>query len=284
MNWLTSKQAGFYYGGKQGVEFYNYAHNSRAQKYDFEVDQKNHNCDLLQKNGFVNLGQMFSHDVLDSIVDKVEYCIKNGIDLKSIDSHYATIQDPFLVSDEVFSISFDNRLIDFAKNYFRCVPGIGTFNLRRSFVNDLPPSTTQLFHRDKNSIKFFKFFIYLNDVESKEDGPLTLVKDSWNKVPYDYQKQYRWTEKEIKNYYGNDCLQYLTAKKGDVIAGLTTCYHRGTKPVAKERTMLTVNYLIHPELNNGQPGVYESPFKIKKEQFESLSNYKKPVADFLIKV
>lgn len=84
---------------------------------------------------------------------------KNQIDLKSIDSHYATIQDPFLVSDEVFSLSFDNRLIDFAKNYFRCVPGIGTFNLRRSFVNNLPPSTTQLFHRDKNSIKFLSFYL-----------------------------------------------------------------------------------------------------------------------------
>ena len=181
-------------------------------------------------------------------------------------------------------MSFDQRLIEFATNYFKCTPGIGTFNLRRSFVNRLPPTTTQLFHRDKNGIKFFKFFIYLNDVDTKEDGPLTLVRNSWNKVPSKYQEQYRWTEKEIKNYYGDDCLSYLTAKKGDVIAGLTTCYHRGTKPIARERTMLTVNYLIHPELQNGQPGAYERPFKIKQEQFERLDNYKKPVADFLLKV
>jgi hypothetical protein len=218
------------------------------------------------------------------IKDKVEFSIKNKKNLKSIDDHYATIADPFLVSDEVFKLSFDERLIEFATNYFKCTPGIGTFNLRKSFVNKLPPTTTQLFHRDKNSIKFFKFFIYLNDVDTKEDGPLTMVKNSWNKVPNNYQKQYRWTEKEIKNYYGGDCLNYLTAKKGDVIAGLTTCYHRGTKPTAKDRTMLTINYLIHPELKNGQPGAYENPFSMKNEQFESLSSYKKPVADFLLKV
>jgi hypothetical protein len=48
--------------------------------------------------------------------------------------------------------------------------------------------------------------------------------------------------------------------------------------------MLTINYLIHPELKNGQPGIYENPFSMKNEQFESLSSYKKPVADFLLKV
>ncbi len=284
MEWLSPKHAGFYYGGKKAVDFYNEMHLRRNNKYISKIDENDQRCKQLTNNGFVNLGQLFDHDILDLIKDKVEFSIKNKKNLKSIDNHYATIADPFLVSDEVFKLSFDERLIEFATNYFKCTPGIGTFNLRKSFVNKLPPATTQLFHRDKNSIRFFKYFIYLNDVNTKEDGPLTLVDNSWNMIPVDYQKQYRWTEKEIKNYYGDQCLKYLTAKKGDVIAGLTTCYHRGTKPKAKERTMLTINYLIHPELYDGQPGVYEQPFKLKKEQFESLEDDKKPVADFLLKI
>ena len=42
--------------------------------------------------------------------------------------------------------------------------------------------------------------------------------------------------------------------------------------------VLTLNYVIHPEEWN------PPSFKMKKEDFDNLPDWKKPVADFLVKV
>ena len=282
--WVYPNDAKFYNGQRAGIEYYNDQFVSRSEKYPIKLtgqfDQK---IEDLKTNGFTKWEQVIDKDTLDVIRDKVEFCIKNNTNLKGLDQHYATIAHPFLVSDEVQSLAFSDLLVDFGREYFKCMPGIGTFNLRKSFVNDLSPITTQLFHRDKNSIKFFKFFMYLNDVDTPEDGPLTLVKNSWNKVPVYHHMKHRWSEQEMKNEYGEDSLLYLTAKKGDLIAASTTSFHRGTKPTRKERIMLTINYVIHPELHGGIPGTKDKYFKIKEQQYNELPTYKKPVADFLIK-
>lgn len=283
--WLYPNQAGFYNGGLTGVEYYNQKFTERKQNYPIDLNDEHSDKIIdMKTNGFTKWEQVIDHNILDSIKDKVDFCIKNKINLKSHDAHYATVADPFLVSDEVQQLAFSDLLVNYATNYFECMPAIGTFNLRRSFLNNLPPTTTQLFHRDKNSIKFFKFFMYLNDVEAPEDGPLTIVKDSWNKMPLNHENKHRWSEEEIKNTYGDDSIMYLTAKKGDLITGFTTSFHRGTKPVRQERTMLTLNYVIHPELQGGRPGTQDGLFKIKQKQYDSLPDNKRPVADFLIKV
>ena len=283
--WLYPNDARFYNGHSHGVEYYNKQFLDRKEKYPLELTgEYNNKIDDLKTNGFTKWEQAIDHDILDSIKDKVDFCIKNNTDLKGLDQHYATAADPFLISDEVQKIAFSDHLVNFGKEYFECMPAIGTCNLRRSFLNNLPPITTQLFHRDKNSIIFFKFFMYLNDVDEMEDGPLTIIKDSWNKMPLNHENKHRWSEEEIKNTYGEDSLVYLTGKKGDLISGFTTSFHRGTKPVRKERTMLTLNYVIHPELQGGRPGTQDDLFKIKQEQYDSLPGDKKPVADFLVKV
>ena len=282
--WLHPGDERFYCGGKKTVEIYNTSYNLRKEQYKVILnDEHTDKIEDMKTNGFTKWEQVLDHDLLDAIKDKVDFCIKNNTHLKSIDEHYATLADPFLISDEVQQLAFSDHLINFATNYFGCMPVIGTFNLRRSFLNDLEPKTTQMFHRDKNSVKFFKFFIYLNDVDTIDDGPLTIVKDSWNKMPHFHNNIHRWSEKQIKNLYGEDSLIYLAAKKGDLLTGFTTSFHRGTKPVSKERTMLTLNFGVHPELQGAELPNRNQLFKIKRKQYEDLPENKKPVADFLVK-
>jgi hypothetical protein len=282
--WIYPNDAKFYNGHRTGVDYYNSQFIGRNEKYPIKLTgQFDKKIEDLKVNGFTKWEQAINQDTLDTIKDKVDFCIKNNINLKGLDQHYATIADPFLVSGDVQDLAFSDLLVDFGKEFFKCMPAIGTFNLRKSFVNNLPPTTTQLFHRDKNSIKFFKFFMYLNDVDAPEDGPLTLVRDSWNKVPTHHHMKHRWSEQEIKNVYGEESLLYITAKKGDLITASTTSFHRGTKPIRKERAMLTINYVIHPELHRGIPGTKDKYFKIKQQQYNDLPAHKRPVADFLIK-
>jgi hypothetical protein len=285
MEWFNNNDARFYHHGKYGVDYYNKQVLSRREKYPFE-NRNIYSEEIREFNeqGFKIFKNALSHDLIDSILDKTDYFIKNGKNLKSHDQHMSAVNQPYLQSNECFQLATSDLLVDFATEYFDCVPALGTCNLRKSYLNNLPPTTTQLFHCDKNCIKFFKFFVYLGDVDTPEEGPLTLVRGSLNKRPTHHGVKHRWTEEEIKNLYGQDSLIYLTAKKGDLIAATTTAYHRGTKPLAKERTMFTMNYVIHPELAGGRPGEPEKFFNIKQEQYDSLPDDKKPLTDFLIKV
>ena len=82
----------------------------------------------------------------------------------------------------------------------------------------------------------------------------------------------------MKILYGEESLSYLTASAGDIIVTrATTGFHRGTPPISQERTMLTLNYVIHPE--EWKP----INFKVSKEQSDNTSADKLPFLDFLIK-
>ena len=285
MQWLSPNKAAFYYGGANAVSFYNEKVTNRRQQIKFEKNDKfAKHIQEINDSGFTKWNQAIDHDIIDTINDKVSYLIENNKNLKLNDEHYAMVADPFLNVPECIDLAFSDHMIDFAASYFDCYPAIGTFNLRRSFVNNYPPKTTQLYHCDRNSIKFFKFFIYLNDVQAPEDGPLTIVKGSNTKRPPNAFTKHRWSDDEIISLYGQENITYLTAKKGDLIAATTTCFHKGTKPSSKNRTMLTLNYVIHPELAGGQPGRYEKLFKIPTEKYDTLKEQKKRAADFLEKV
>ena len=282
--WLKPTDAKFYYGGKKAVEYFNSMITERRKLKAFNNENKyEQQVKELDQKGYTKWSQVIDHGLIDKIKEKLDYCIEKRQNLKVLDEHYAMVQDPFLHFDEAFEIATQDLLFDFATEYFNCLPGIGTFNLRKSFVNSLPPKATQLYHCDRNSIKFFKFFIYLNDVDEPGDGPLTLIKSSNQKRPVYFNQKHRWSDEELKILYGEENITYMTAKKGDLIAASTTCFHKGTKPTTRDRSMLTLNYVVHPELCGGVPWEYEKLFKVKESQYRSLSDGKKPLCDFLEK-
>ena len=56
----------------------------------------------------------------------------------------------------------------------------------------------------------------------------------------------------------------------------TTGFHRGTKVRSRDRSMLTVNYVIHPEDWGAT-----ARFKLARADFNRLSEKQKAAADFL---
>ena len=163
MNWIYNNDARFYHHGKHGVDYYNQQTLSRKEKYPFENKGiYKENIESLKNNGYTIFKNVISHDLIDAILDKTNYLIKNTDNLKSHDEHYSAVNQPYIQSDECFEIATSDLLFDVGTEFFDCTPALGTCNLRRSYLNTLPPTTTQLFHCDKNCIKFFKFFMYLS--------------------------------------------------------------------------------------------------------------------------
>jgi hypothetical protein len=283
--WVTPTNEMFHHHGKKAINYYNQQTLDRRDKYSINKERiYQREIRSFLENGYVIFEQAISHDLIDTILEKTNKIISDGTGLKAHDDHFAVIRDPFLQIEECAEIAFDDRLIQFGTEYYRSMPAVGTFNLRKTYLNNQDPKATQLFHCDRNSLNFFKFFVYLNDVNGPEDGPLTLIKGSNKKRPLIHTAKHRWSEDEMRELYGDDSLVYLTAKKGDLIAATTICYHRGTKPTKQERNMLTINYVTHPELNDGLPNNPVNFDKISKKVFNSLPEHKKPVADFLEKV
>jgi hypothetical protein len=189
-------------------------------------------------------------------------------------TNYASIADPLLNCPAAARFVFADLLIDIAAGYFGCVPGVGGLNLRKSFVNDLPEFDTLHFHSDGNSPRFVKFFYYLNDVD-RDGGPFCYVRGSHREKFKGWRSKYRWTPDEIESIYGSDRVTYLTADVGDVIVADTTGFHRGTKVRARDRSMLTVNYTVHPEYWSVHPA-----YKLDSASYEGLSAKQKAVTDF----
>ena len=211
--------------------------------------------------------------------------IKKNENIKIRNDNLALITQPILNIPSMYKILFDDRLINIAAAYYDCLPAIGSLAVRKSFLNDVAPMSNQFFHRDYNStVKLLKFAIYLNDVDI-DGGPFTYVQGSNNKMPKEWYRNHYWPDKTIKNLYGQENIRYLTANFGDLMIANTKGFHKGQKPVKSSRVAMHFTYLIHPELDGQCKEIpLERGFQIRKEDFEDLPDWKKPVADFLLKV
>ena len=176
----------------------------------------------------------------------------------------------------ISDIIFDKTLIGVAKSFYECIPAIGTLNLRKSFANNLNSENTTMYHVDPNSPYFFKAFVYLKDVDSVEDGPFTFVEGSIDNKPDNLLEKYRWQDDEIENFYGKDKIKHLTAKKGDVLFAVTSGFHKGQKCVRKDRELLTIDYMCHPDSWDTKKSMF-----IKRDTFLNLQKEDIPLTDFL---
>tara|TARA_Y100000593_G_scaffold74652_1_gene137511 strand:+ start:8149 stop:9042 length:894 start_codon:yes stop_codon:yes gene_type:complete len=243
----------------------------------------------VKTDGFVVLKNFFDKNDLMDLKNEFDYLAKNGLkqnvlpgsiegkeeDIRD-ESMWYSIAQPFLEMDNVFKIAFRDDLIAIASHYFGCLPTCTGLNIRRSYVNELKDDHTQLFHQDDNSPDFFKMFIYLNDVDIN-GGPFCLVEGSHREKFDGCYLKYRWSSNEIGKIYGEENIKYVTANFGDLVLATTNSFHRGTKPMSSDRTMLTLDWGIHP--------VYFKKWgtKIKQSDYDSLEDWKKPVADYLVK-
>jgi len=267
MNWYTKEDLGFYFGGNQEIQKYNTNITKRRAEYPCETTNYLGVINQIEDNGYCIIPGVFSKEIVDNLKQEFDNnCLLGNI--ASDDEHYTMISDPLYYSKTSFNIATSDIIVDIASEYYKCTPYLCTQNFRLSKINNLPPKTTQLYHADQNSLKFIKFFIYLNDVD-ENGGPFAFVRGS-NAKKFEYHLQkYRWEDKEIESYYGKENQLLLTAKAGDLIVAQTTGYHKGTKPINNERYMLTLNYLIHKE--NGMT----RNFKVKKEWVDNLIDIKK---------
>jgi len=192
-------------------------------------------------------------------------------------TNYVSIANPLVNVPDLIDVAFHPLLLDIAQTYLNCVPAIGGMNLRKSYRNELPEFDTLYFHVDPNSPKFLKFFFYLNDVDLN-GGPFCYVRGSHRRRFKGWTRKGRWTAEEIESNYGAANIVYLTGAVGDLVVADTNGFHRGTKITGADRTMLTLDFVVHPEFDGTQD---PAMFQISAQSHQRLSPRQRAAADFL---
>jgi len=291
VEWVTWPDHRAVTNGYENLNKYSQAYVSRKQQYpDYQSSDAAINIAMeLEEKGYAKIENFLDTSIIDSLYQRVEEILSDAshpANQSKISQHdarsnqlYIQVFQPFLNVPEILPFVFNDFIIDIAGAYLDCMPMLSTCNLRKSFVTNLPAGGTQIYHSDPNSPRFLKFFVYLNDVDIN-GGPFCYVEGSHTKKfeinGYNWNRQYNWELNDIHQLYGADKVKYLTAKKGDLLIADTNGWHRGTKPIDNERTMLTLDYACHPEFFD-----VNQTFQMRKSDFDTLDIKYKPLCDFL---
>ncbi len=221
----------------------------------------------LRHNGFVVIPQFLNPKDTKSIFESINSCLSVD-NTNPNDKPYEQVEEPFLACPEICDVAVNQTLLDLIDDYYGRSAYITGVNLRVSYANKLPAKHTQLFHVDKGGSKLLKAFIYLNDVDI-DGGPLVYIRQSnTRKFPF-WNRSYRLSDEVLRRKYPREDIVPIVANAGDLIVADTFGFHKGMKPIARNRALLTINYCFHREFGS------KKIFKFPEQKFNRLRETEK---------
>ena len=156
-------------------------------------------------------------------------------------------EENLIANPEIQALISDLSVIAVAQAYLETPPilDIVTMWWSTNFVKEACTESAQLYHFDLDRVKWLKFFIYLTDVNS-QNGPHCYIKGTHKPgaKPKDLLKlgYARITDEEIQKFYPPESFVEITAPQGTIIAGDTSCFHKGKPSVEGERLVLELEF------------------------------------------
>ena len=177
-------------------------------------------------------------------------------------------ENELLKEDIIKEIIHDPLFYQIAKKYFKSVPILTNVGLRISRISEKPKSKeAQFYHFDMDRPKWLKFFIYLNDVDTKEHGPHCFIKYSHKTFSKPYKLLLRGYERiqdeELFKYFKKSDEKVILGKSGTVAIGDTSAFHKGLNPRTKIRKVLTI------EFSNSLFGSSINKYNVSKKNFKN---------------
>ena len=141
--------------------------------------------------------------------------------------------------ESLHKLALDSRIIDLVTAYFGCKPYLDTIQAWWSFPGNQHPQEAENFHRDNDSIRFLKFFIYASDVEM-DCGPHVLVIGTH--IEAQLLERRRFSDQEVIKAFGKERVKVITGKAGDAFIEDTFGIHKGQLPEAHNRLLIQFRY------------------------------------------
>lgn len=221
-------------------------------RYDAENDK----VKKILEEGYLELGKLLKQDEVNIIVDKIKNldCIdpwnksKKTFKIDNVPQgvNVAHVINPCLIP-EIYKI-LDKSLFDILYGYFGKKYYLDSIQAWWSIGSSAQPQEAEFFHRDNDSIKFIKLFVYLTKVDM-DTGPHVFISGSHSEDLCLINQRYSDGEVPISK------AKYITGDPGSAFLVNTFGLHKGLKPTSGNRLLLQFRFSIHRT-------VFESKIKI----------------------
>ncbi len=177
------------------------------------------------------------------------------IDAPPPDTHVAEIPAaPTLLALQ--RLALDPRLIELAEKYLGCKPYLDCISAWWSLSGNEHPQEAENFHRDNDSIRFLKFFLYLTDVDG-DSGPHKFVVGSHCDARLLERRRHK--DDEVVAEFGAQRILEIQGKAGDAFMEDTFGLHKGQLPRKGMRLLAQFRYSVTPTVFRSPVIVEGSP-------------------------
>jgi hypothetical protein len=159
--------------------------------------------------------------------------------------------------DPLLKVALDTRLLEIVATYLGMWPSLHSIGAWLNYPMDTPPTSSQLWHHDPEDLKLVKVFIYLDEVTA-DNGPFTYIPQTH---PFGarvldakkHKKKERLVDDQLTDVFPPETWRICTGPPRTMIIADTLGYHRGGKPNAGTRILVTFTYtsgtpLVQPSI------------------------------------
>lgn len=146
----------------------------------------------------------------------------------------------------LLKVALDEKLLEIVSSYLGFWPCLYSIAAWLNFPVDAPASKSQLWHRDPEDLQTIKVFIYLVDVD-EQCGPFTYIPkthpfgaEATNGLTLGEQR--RIPDESMRHVFPTTLWRVCTGPANTMILADTLGYHRGGRPTAGHRVLITFTY------------------------------------------
>jgi hypothetical protein len=160
--------------------------------------------------------------------------------------HLVSYPSGIPTDDPILKVALDRKLLEIVASYLGLWPCLHSVDAWVNYPTDAPPETSQLWHRDPEDLRLVKAFIYLVDVDA-QCGPFTYIPKTH---PFgaaaagapSLAKKKRIPDDHMTRKFARESWRVCTGPANTMILADTLGYHRGGKPEAGRRILITFTY------------------------------------------
>ncbi|TXH04023.1 MAG: hypothetical protein E6R07_08750 [Nevskiaceae bacterium] len=175
------------------------------------------------------------------------------------ETHVAQILDIVKIP-AVYGLANHPEILDVVGHYLGCEPTIDSIQAWWSLPGHESPEEAENFHRDNDSIRFVKLFLYLTDVDNAS-GPHAFVRGSHK--TNELLARSRHDDAQVLKTVGAERIVRFTGPRGLAFLEDTYGLHKGQLPLTGRRLLLQVRYSTLPTVFLSNGGVQQKDYPWK---------------------
>ena len=204
----------------------------------------------LQQKGFVEVSELIPERDRQALLEQGMERVRIADELKQKEivktkAHWVRLSDEdisgknALTSNPMVKISLHEPLLRLVAKYLKQAPFLEYVLLTLSHYAGPELKSSQLWHFDRDNTDMLKFFVYLTDVNSVEDGPFTLIdKNSSANVNNSFFMRHLTDDEIFQSVGRQEVIQMIRPKLSCFVVDTGRCYHMGSRVQENHRRLL----------------------------------------------